>query len=160
MRYYRLIGLFEGNKRLPLVVVAQIDPTADTMVTTKVEWTLLDHFEKSTKILGDPKKDVVVIQHYTSKVLAVFTWSQVANAYWIAMTTNFPKPGPQLQKEKDGRNAVSIEEWREGMWVKLAPAEMPGPRCSPSKIHHKLPPIDTAPNVMVLAAEALRMRSR
>lgn len=156
MRYYRLIGLFEGNRAMPLVVVAKIDPALDGMVGIALDWTPLDHFDSAADM---KEKQSVVIQHYTTTALAIFTWAQLVAAYRIALSVTFGKFGPQLKKEKNGNNAVSIEEWRNGAWATLGPWDMPVLHHAPPHQKEELLYGDV-PSSMNLAAAALRDRPR
>lgn len=157
MKKFRLIGLFEGNKWMPLVAVARIDPTIDGMVGFALEWTPLDHFDSAVNM---KEKPAAIIQHYATTALAVFTWGQVVNAYRLALDVAFREAGPQIQK-KDGKNVVSIEEWRDGAWATLGPLDMPVLHHAPP--HPEKPSLKgSSPGPMVLAAAALdeRFRSR
>ncbi len=155
MQKYRLVGFFEVNKWMPLVVVAQVDPSLDGMVGFAIERAPLDHFDSAVNMKGKP---VALIRHYTTTALAVFTWGQVYTAYQVARSVTFRDFGPQIKKE-NGINVISIEEWRNGTWVKLNPGEMPA-ISSASQRPKPRPSIGPANGGLALAAAALRERPR
>lgn len=148
-KYFRLVGLF-GNQRMPLVIRAEVDPESPGMTKSTIDWTPMDHFQDE---VGKNIPGVRIIQHYGGKVLAVFTWEQVVEAYRRALAAKFRDSGPQLTQD-DGRNVITIEEWR-GEWVDLGPLGMPVIQHAPK--HPAASPVG-GPGSMALAASALRER--